>query len=41
MAILQELKRLGLKKEDLKLDKKPLLLDPANNPIDRVSLISK
>ncbi|XP_023337528.1 uncharacterized protein LOC111708396 [Eurytemora carolleeae] len=32
----KELRRLGLKKEDLKLDKKPLLLDPANNPIDRV-----
>ena len=41
MLIHQELKRLGLKKEDLKLDKKPLFLDPANNPIDRVSFQPK
>jgi hypothetical protein len=32
----KELKRLGLRKEDLRLDKKPLVLDPANNIVDRV-----
>ncbi len=36
----RELKRLGLKKEDLRLDKRPVLLDPANNMVDRVGASS-
>ena len=34
----KELKRLGLRKEDLRLDRKPVMLDPENNLVDRVRI---
>ena len=35
----KELKRLGLRKEDLRLDRKPVMLDPENNLVDRVRTV--
>jgi hypothetical protein len=37
----KELRKLGLKKEDLRLDRKPVILDPQNNVVDRVTLFLK
>jgi hypothetical protein len=34
----KELRKLGLRKEDLRLDRKPVMLDPENNVVDRVTL---